>query len=718
MRIRLGVAAFTGVMAFGPSLAYLLLEPARSGPLQWVMCLLPLALWLAAWQPRARRWLLPGSLALFMSFIVMLPVPAGFTWPRLAGIGLSLAITAAALSTYLPTLVCSMYAMGLVVCDYARIQPHAGHLSSTTLDVICTVLPILVLPMAFTLISQYWDQLLVDWDEDREASRLREARALAAERADASQSAVDRRIHETVLNTLAAIWRARISPDAARRQCKADLKTLDSLDDPAPLEVRALVQQALEHHPVPGQVLGVTSATLRFLEESHAQVAYSALSEVLRNVERHAQASTTSVRAYAIKERAVFIVEDDGVGMAEKSRQQFGMRRALTESVESVGGTVVVTSAPATGTTVTMTIPLAGVHRRSSRTATPVLDILLAPALVRAAMVSPVFLGLVLLVPTVAAFAWPAVLALCSLALFAVILATAFWWGSSRAVVLSWTALGLLLLVQATSWRSLQGCLSSGALHQVLFVSTSAMLLPVLAQRRLALRFTMLALALTPTLMIPFALPAACRSEALVPAVETPVWVLALVAIIGGLSRAFDRSRAELEQRWREIDMAEARRLAMLAADQRWRSVDAETRSVLSGIAEGRLRPEDPAIRSRARRLEMRLRSLLETSKIPSTELRTFMDVVIEEVTAMGAPIAVQVISAEVHAAPPVSVAERLLSVGAHSAPSGLTLTLVDDEILLSADRQALDAAGFVDMDETDDPAIAVATVSWSAHLV
>lgn len=710
----MGVAIFTGVVAFAPSLLYFVVSRAD---VTWPLVLawaIPFGLWILAWRGGPRRAvLLPLPMALFMAAIVIFPVPSDFAWPRFAGIALALAVTAAAMSGLTWTLVWSVYAVALLTVDYLRAAPHAGHLSSSTLDVASTVLGILVIPAAMAVVSRQWNLACEEADAASEASRQREAQALAAERVEAARESVDRRIHETVLNTLATIARARTSSEAARLQCAEDLEALDSLEATAPRNVRDLLARVLERHPVPAPTMTVVAGDVAFHDDDVANVAYVAVGEVLRNVSRHARASRTMIRVRVPRDRVTFTISDDGVGMDATALRRFGMRRALTESVESSGGTVEVYSEPGKGTTVTIAMPLA--KRRTLRPPAPTssIDVLLRPASVRTAMASVLVIGLVLLVPAAQTFAHPLLLGASYLAFACIVAAITMRWQGRRVAILAWVSLGAMIATQAIARWGVEGCSSAGGLHQVLFTTAAAMLLPPLALRRRPSTFAMVVLVVTSTVVTPWVLPQACRPEALVPAIETSLWVVALVGIISVLSRAFDRSSLALAVRWQEIADADARRYAMQAADQRWRSVDARTRDLLASVADGISSPDEPGVRSAAMRLEARIRSLLETSKIRSPELRASLEEVVEESTGAGVPVTVIVVSDESFGDVDPRLHATLLDVGGRSTRSGLHLTVLDGELLVAADRSALEAAGLGDLGETDDPDTAVAVARW-----
>jgi len=91
---------------------------------------------------------------------------------------------------------------------------------------------------------------------------------------------------------------------------------------------------------------------------------YRIFQEALTNVARHAQAAHVDVLLERRDDHVIAIIEDDGIGFDPKAALQsgrlglFGMR----ERVEMLGGTMVVESAPGTGTTVLVEVPYANSH--------------------------------------------------------------------------------------------------------------------------------------------------------------------------------------------------------------------------------------------------------------------------------------------------------------------------------------------------------------------
>ena len=95
----------------------------------------------------------------------------------------------------------------------------------------------------------------------------------------------------------------------------------------------------------------------------HVEVAlYRIAQECLQNVVKHSRAMTARVRFAVSDGEARLEVADDGVGFApspSRAPTSYGML-SMTERAELVGGRLAVRSTPGSGTTVTVTVPLAG----------------------------------------------------------------------------------------------------------------------------------------------------------------------------------------------------------------------------------------------------------------------------------------------------------------------------------------------------------------------
>lgn len=95
---------------------------------------------------------------------------------------------------------------------------------------------------------------------------------------------------------------------------------------------------------------------------------YRVVQEALTNVERHAGARHVSILLEVLDGNAQAVVEDDGVGfdpdMAEQESSRLGLL-GMYERVDLAGGTLTIESAPGSGTTVFIRLPLE--RRRSPR---------------------------------------------------------------------------------------------------------------------------------------------------------------------------------------------------------------------------------------------------------------------------------------------------------------------------------------------------------------
>ncbi|MGD9795493.1 MAG: sensor histidine kinase, partial [Acidimicrobiia bacterium] len=88
-------------------------------------------------------------------------------------------------------------------------------------------------------------------------------------------------------------------------------------------------------------------------------VVYRVVQEALTNVARHSQASFATVTVDARVDRIHASIADDGVGfeVGELQRRSLGLA-GMAERAALAGGTLTVRSAPTTGTTVVLEVPL------------------------------------------------------------------------------------------------------------------------------------------------------------------------------------------------------------------------------------------------------------------------------------------------------------------------------------------------------------------------
>ncbi len=145
---------------------------------------------------------------------------------------------------------------------------------------------------------------------------------------------------------------------------------LDELGLDAALEALARRAQAVDGLDVTTEVAlgGEDAAGARRLDAELESTIYRVVQEALTNVSRHAQATRADVTVRELGGSIVVEITDDGRGMPDASRLGprgdgleggFGMS-GMRERAELVGGELEFLPAPGKGTTVRLTVPLAG----------------------------------------------------------------------------------------------------------------------------------------------------------------------------------------------------------------------------------------------------------------------------------------------------------------------------------------------------------------------
>lgn len=138
---------------------------------------------------------------------------------------------------------------------------------------------------------------------------------------------------------------------------------------PPALDDRGLAE-ALDHLGTEfAETHGVRVDTLVQLGERRLPAAvetalYRIAQETLANVRKHARAKTVSIVLRRASARVVLIIEDDGRGFeADRitSTQHLGLQ-GMSERAEMLGGTLLVESAPGSGTRIRVSIPVEAIH--------------------------------------------------------------------------------------------------------------------------------------------------------------------------------------------------------------------------------------------------------------------------------------------------------------------------------------------------------------------
>jgi len=194
-------------------------------------------------------------------------------------------------------------------------------------------------------------------NESLEALNAREAlaRALHEER-----SLQQRRLHETVLNTLASLVRKgaeSVQPTIYRlRDEIAEARAIEGLNRPA--SMFTIVRSAL---PTIGELdprIDVIEGEDVLLPRLIARDVRDALAELIRNAIKHSRGTRISISWEVSRARLLIKVADDGVGMANPKSTGLGLGRILPEILRDLSAHMSLRSDSHSGTEVSLTVPL------------------------------------------------------------------------------------------------------------------------------------------------------------------------------------------------------------------------------------------------------------------------------------------------------------------------------------------------------------------------
>ena len=169
------------------------------------------------------------------------------------------------------------------------------------------------------------------------------------------------RLHESVLNSIRYVL-ATPHPDRDRlaEQLALAAASPQLPEQPDACTVEQLIA-AVMADPVAGQVVRPPAAQRAArLQPDTFEVARAALVEIARNAVRHGSATQVDL-SYEVDRASGLTIRsrDNGTGLSAQARPGIGMGTVLADSLESVGGSVVVAAVPDGGTHVTLTVPLA-----------------------------------------------------------------------------------------------------------------------------------------------------------------------------------------------------------------------------------------------------------------------------------------------------------------------------------------------------------------------
>jgi signal transduction histidine kinase len=207
-----------------------------------------------------------------------------------------------------------------------------------------------------------------------EATRERERAARLAER-----DAIGRRLHDSVLQTLALIEKRGRELSRLASVPAEQVRTLVGLAADQERELRALLNEGPDGQgsgPANlGSALrfaaaGITTVPITITATGDARMPASDLAELaaavrqaLQNAEAYARATSVTVFAEEADDQVVVTVKDDGTGFDYDEERlvrdgKLGLLRSIKARIESVGGAVRVETAPGRGTEIELRVPV------------------------------------------------------------------------------------------------------------------------------------------------------------------------------------------------------------------------------------------------------------------------------------------------------------------------------------------------------------------------
>lgn len=620
-----------------------------------------------------------GAVALVLGILFVTP-PDGVLWPPIASLAFAMSVVAVSTLPITPALIVILAAAMLTYVGATMPEPRTVLISTSLMGGWVTPLSVLSLAGAFLIVLRAWSTAAHRADTNAAQVRELHREALVAEQVDASRLAVDRQIHETLLNTLSALSGPNPDSASASAQCASDLARLSQPHAAGRLELPGIIDEALQ------QVTGLSPAVesvpvITLADQRTARIVRDAITELLRNIERHAEADIVRMHFTQDLDHVTVCIEDDGRGIGD-ALPRFGLRTTVTAAIDSIGGRVEIEDRQPRGTRATLTIPL---NRRLDDLQPPgALEVLLGSPIARLALGPTLVLGVVAMPFAVVGFASPWAL----LAVFALLVAAAatlaLAWDRVPRRVVGAMVIALALLMMGIAAPLQDGCATAVAMHWIIYPAAGSVVLAILALRTIVVRSTVLAIVIGFSVLVSFTTPAPCRLDPLDAALENAGWVIVIVAVVSVLSRTVDRYRNRDYLLWSATIHAQAAIAAREAAAARWAAVNASTRELLEAVAHGRLAPGSPEVRHRARLEEARLRALLDLSSTRSTHLRTELEAMVESIALAGSPVHVQVFDMDVDTELGQPLIERILALTSATAPLPVSMTVMTDAVLVT----------------------------------
>lgn len=621
------VAAFAllsaGLVIFVPSVLFLATSQ-RAQLSDWLAWLIPFTIWASALLPqlrviRAPVQIVAGFVLVLMTFVV----PEGPAWIPVGIVTFAVIVAAVFnLSTWSTFAVIAMAAL----VDFLAMQSNAASIGLFGVG--------LIAPWAGAFLNLVaGGGLLLAWTAWMRNVRRADAEFAdiqlavdAEERARAAQAgtaAVARRIHETILNTLAGISMGLPAgtENQARRVCQRDLDQLNrGLDPLGPSQLSDIVSSAQRALQPTALQCEVRISDDVVIEEGVANALRDAIVESLRNVERHSGVLHADI-AVDVTDEIVTTITDRGVGPGLAAHERFGTRNAIRANLGAIGGTATLRNAVGGGTEVTLHVPRT--QTRSLRVPSfPILGIADSTLLGRLGATGTNLFMLGITPIIIWEFGAPELTALSIVAYVACLLALAMTWTTRARTPLIWLGVILLPLPFIVAGSDALTCVAApGVQGLITGMASGGVLLLLIAAPQAWLRISIVLIACAGSVWLSLQLPDSCEQEALLSTGVTTIYMVALVVVITWIDLGFESRRTAAVRAWDHLLDDRVDRERRTAEEASWAAVPHSTRRLLADIAGGGTSVSDPAIQAQAAHEASVLRSRLGLAAETSTTL-------------------------------------------------------------------------------------------------
>lgn len=632
-----------GLVIFVPS-GYFLASSTGAQASDWLSWLIPLGLWCSGYLPSLRPSRAPIQVAAGLLLVIMtLVVPEGPSWIPVGVV--SFAVIVAAVFN-LSTRAAFAVVLLAAALDLVTMQSNAASIGLFGVGLIApwagALLNVLAgggLLIAWAAWHRKVRQADAEFDEIR-AARAVEEQAIAAE---AGTEAVRRRIHETILNTLAGISMG-LPPDAqprAEATCQRDLQQLnrglDQLDDVPVSVIVAAAQQALEPTALVCDVCIPRDVTIT---AGIANALRDAITESLRNVERHSGVLEASIHA-EITDEVVVTIRDHGRGPAPSAQEKFGVRNAVRANLSAIGGSATLSRGENGGTHVTLHAPLT--EPTALRVPTfPVLGVADSTIWGRLGVTGTNLYMLILVPIVITEFATPGLTAITIATYVVCMLVLAAAWTSSLKRPLVLIGIVLIPLPFLFAGAGTLTCVAApGVQGLITGMAGGGVMLILIAAPQTWIRVAIVVVAIAASSWLAFRLPNTCEQEALLSVGVNAIYMIAITIVLIWIDLRFDARRTSAQREWERVLDERIRRQRRFAEEASWLAVPSSTRMLLEDVASGRLHVSDIDTHVRAANEAEILRSSLGLSRKHSPTLDHLVEELLPTARKIGASIEV-----------------------------------------------------------------------------